>query len=134
MNVSITVKPRNTLVAPQRGHRALEISTDASSINLVPTRSRGTVSTTAPQELHLRSATSPRSSMMRQPSHSAPVATSWGTIRYSLSSSSWGISGGGRPGRIVRDACKGTVHSLWFRCELGDTGLIVEGNADHPDQ
>ena len=40
-----------------------------------------TVSITAPQELHLRSAISPRSSTMMQPSQSAPVATSCGMIR-----------------------------------------------------
>ena len=36
MNASMTVKPRNTLVAPQGEHGALHISADASSINLVP--------------------------------------------------------------------------------------------------
>ena len=36
MNASMTVKPRNTLVAPQCGHRALHISADASSINREP--------------------------------------------------------------------------------------------------
>src|SRR5262249_37306162 len=52
-NASIMAKPRNTLVAPQCGHRVLQISVEASSINLAPARWRGTVSTTAPQELHL---------------------------------------------------------------------------------
>src|SRR5499427_340735 len=76
MNASMTVKPRNTFVAPQCGQRALHISTDASSINLLPARWRGTVSTTEPQALHLISTISPRSTTIRQPSQSAPVASS----------------------------------------------------------
>ena len=53
----------------------------AKSINLTPARSVGTVSTTAPQQSQTRSATPPFATTMRQPSQSAPVATSCGTIR-----------------------------------------------------
>src|SRR5215471_14717033 len=59
MNPSMALKPGNVFSDPQCGHHSLQISSDPSSTNLTPTRSIGTVSTTAPQELHLRSATSP---------------------------------------------------------------------------
>jgi hypothetical protein len=60
----------------QRSARALQISAPASSINLWPARSMGTVSITAPARVALDLGHIPCSTTVRQPSQSAPVASS----------------------------------------------------------